>query len=144
VLELSEDESSAASISLDTSDLSQSKASSCAEELDKGGSLREALISLKKGEKMKRPAEKKELGREGAVKVAKKDQQPVESNGNFNGSVDNKHFLNCKSIDQSASLPPTVESTQKSSVPESIVTSQDTQPDTQTISENLEASNGQR
>lgn len=81
MLELSEDESSAASISLDTSDLSQSKASSCAEELDKGNSLREALISLKRGEKLKRPAEKKELGRE---KVAKKDQQPMESNGNLN------------------------------------------------------------
>lgn len=84
MLELSEDESSAASISLDTSDLSQSKASSGAEEPIKGSSLREVLIGLKRGEKLKRPAEKKELGRESAFKIAKKDQQPIDSNGKSN------------------------------------------------------------
>ncbi|XP_059470361.1 centrosome-associated protein 350-like isoform X2 [Neocloeon triangulifer] len=105
VPELSEEESSGASISLDTSDLSQSKASSGAEDTGTG-SLRDVLNGLKRGEKGKRQSESK--GKEKAAKLQKHDTKQSAYN------------------DQSTSpVQPSVEVTQSATIPESIDSAQE-------------------
>ncbi|CAB3364045.1 Hypothetical predicted protein [Cloeon dipterum] len=113
VPELSEDDSSAASISLDTSDLSHSKQSSEAE-----STMKDVLCGLKKREKAKRRSDGIDHSKEKSPKVPKQDAKQ-----------------NIKNDLSTSPVPASVEEAPSLNIPDSVTAEETENPANQSISE---------